>query len=153
MIIFNIYITTLIEGAHWQLPLKWPAHYQLLVGEFPCRAFEQANGQDLPVRIYGLHNHHGIQCIAAWIFSAHWFWGNDVCQVSKNRPRNIDNSFLSGQWRDWGFGGIPLHTGFRRRLLSFSLMSFLFWEHSELQVCHGLSYPLGQREAPRWQKT
>ena len=30
-------------------------HYQLLVGEFPCRAFEQANGQDLPVRIYGLH--------------------------------------------------------------------------------------------------
>ena len=30
-------------------------HYQLLVGEFPCRAFEQANGQDLPVRICELH--------------------------------------------------------------------------------------------------
>ena len=23
--------------------------FQLLVGEFPCRAFEQANGEDLPV--------------------------------------------------------------------------------------------------------
>ena len=25
--------------------------FQILVGEFPCRAFEQANGQDLPVRM------------------------------------------------------------------------------------------------------
>ena len=67
MIIFNIYITNLIERANAiknvhifleyfpNMYCSIDYYYQLLVGEFPCRAFEQANGQDLPVRIYGLH--------------------------------------------------------------------------------------------------
>ena len=56
------------------------------------------------------------------------------CLPSTKEPAQKYWSLLSGQWRDWGFGGIPLHTGFRRRLLSFSLMSSFLWEHDYRSV-------------------